>query len=91
MKQKEKSGRVEVEVEIMGIPVELHEDEVPELEQVGVAGVDERRADGRGPVRHAVVVDLTAGTTRPSVCHRPKVGAHSKWKDSLLRKATPYI
>ena len=72
---------------MMGTPVKLHEDEVPELEQVGVAGVHEGRSNGRGPVWHAVVVDFTAGTTRPGVGHRPKVGAHSKWKDSLLRKA----
>jgi len=53
------------------LAVELHEDEVPDLEHVRVVLVDKRR--GVTPAADAVVVQLRARPTRARVAHLPKV------------------
>ena len=55
------------------LAIELDEDEVPDLEDVGVARVDERR---RVASADAVEVDLRAGAARAGLAHLPEVVLH---------------
>ena len=57
------------------IPVELDEDEVPDLEHVGVILVD-KVSDVATP-SNAVVVKLSGGAARASVAHLPEVVLHA--------------
>ena len=63
-------------------PVELYEDEVPDLHHIGVVHVDEV---GGVPTADPVVVDLRAGTARPGVAHLPEVVLHVALQDTALR------
>mgnify|MGYP001021360563 CR=1 FL=1 len=57
------------------IPVELDEDEIPDLEDVGVILVD-KVSDVATP-SNAVVVKLSGGAARADVTHLPEVVLHA--------------
>ena len=57
----------------LGVTVELHEDQVPDLDDVVTLAVDQLGAAGRHGVRTAVVVDLRARSAGAGLSHRPIV------------------
>ena len=66
--------------------LELHEDQVPDLDEAVAVGV---RAAGRaaGNVRTVVVEDLRAGTARAGVAHLPEIVAGRDADDALFGQA----
>mmetsp|Transcript_65922 Transcript_65922/g.187259 ORF Transcript_65922/g.187259 Transcript_65922/m.187259 type:complete len:297 (+) Transcript_65922:2540-3430(+) len=65
----------------VGLAVELHEDVVPDLEDVGVVHVDEVR---RVAAADAVVVDLRARATGAGLAHLPEVVLHVEGQDPAI-------
>lgn len=66
---------------VLELPVELDEDQVPDLQHVGVVHVHQvRRVSPSDPV----VMDLTAGTAGTSVTHLPEVILHAPRQDPGL-------
>lgn len=68
------------------IPVELDEDQVPDLQHVGVVHVHQVR---RVPPSDPVVMDLTAGAAGAGVAHLPEVVLHAARKDAGLVHTEP--
>lgn len=67
-------------------PVELDEDQVPDLQHVGVVHVDQV---GGVPAPDAVEVDLAAGSAGARVPHLPEVVLHAAGQDAgLVQPAT---
>lgn len=56
--------------------IELHEDNVPYLQQIRVIHVDQF---WHLPPPNPVIVDLRAGPARPILTHLPKIVFHAKW------------
>ncbi len=72
-----------------GLAVELDEDVIPDLEDVGVAGVDQR--GGVAPA-DPVEVDLRTGAARPGVTHLPEVVLHVPGDDmGGGKEVEPYV
>lgn len=61
----------------------LDEDDVPDLQHVGIVHVDEVR---RVTAADAVVVDLRAGTARAHIAHLPEVVLAPKRQHALRRQ-----
>ena len=57
----------------VGALVELHEDEVPELDKAVAPLFDQTEGIARLDVRPEVVVDLGTGAARPGIAHGPEV------------------
>lgn len=66
---------------LWALPVELDENEVPDLQHIWIVHVHQVRGV---PPTDAVIVDLTAGTTGTSVSHLPEVILHTARKDASL-------
>ena len=74
----------------VGLPLELHEDVVPDFD-VAVAVAIDAAARGRGArqVVAAVVVDLRAAAARPGVAHRPEVLRGPQLRNAFRRHQLP--
>lgn len=72
------------------VPVELDEDQVPDLQDIGIVHVDQVRCV---PASDAVEVHLAAGAARPRVSHLPEVVLHAAGQNASLlhpsREARP--
>lgn len=62
-------------------PVELDEDQVPDLQDIGIVHVDQVRCV---PTSDAVEMDLAAGAARPCVSHLPEVVLHAAGQNASL-------
>jgi len=81
-RERESAYRRRERAEAARVAVVLHEDQVPDLDDVGVVLVHER---GRVATADAVVVQLRARPARPHVAHLPKVVGgvardHPRWR-----------
>ena len=72
----------------VGLAVELHEDQVPDLDHLGVVGVHQLRSGSRLPLGLAadVHVDLRARTAGAGVAHLPEVVLPAEGHDPFLRQ-----
>lgn len=69
----------------MDAPVELDEDQIPDLQDVGIVHVDQVRCV---PASDAIVVDLAAGATGSCVPHLPEVVLHAAGQNASLLHPT---
>ena len=78
----------------VGLAVELHEDQVPDLDHLRVAGIDHLAAGLRGDLGLVaqVVVDLRAGAARSRLAHLPEVVVLVAADDVILgQEAAPVV
>ena len=68
----------------IGLAVELDENVIPDLKDIGVAGIDHLRRIAAAA--DAVVVNLRARSARPGLTHLPEVVLHVAGDDMILRK-----
>src|SRR4029078_2496815 len=72
------------------LPVELHEDVVPDLDvAIAVARRTETRWRGAGKIVATEVVNLRAAAARPRIAHRPEVVRRAELVDALRRHEIP--
>ncbi len=72
------------------LPVELHEDVVPDLDvAIAVARRTETRGRGAGEIVAAEVVNLRAAAAGPGIAHRPEVVRRAELVDAIRRHEIP--